>query len=380
MQNFSRLLSKDAQKFWLNELYPVYQSLCNSTGAGEGTWDTRTVLTGDAKRADIMIVARVGWAHMWIGTVMRRKYMVEDGKKAMKWLVEHQEQDGRWERRGEGPTLDESFDTSDSIEALMSLIELNRAYWGGSLIGLKDDDFASQCWDSARRGAEWLTEGKIRGIYSSGGHKGPPLDALIAFDNANHIGSICRALVLLYSVGMEAGYCVDELMRKGADEVMERVRNESYRGALHLCNIQDEDGSWIWYGGVSPNNARRMCYHDLTMAGLLDVYRVTKDRRLLGSCIAGVEYAMNQQTSVGLLKEQPEMPRTWYNGLMTCCRAKAAGMDAYIPRLDEFASSLVWTIMKRARGFEESHSFAINNRLILAEGLSDFIFTYGRTQ
>jgi hypothetical protein len=367
MQKFSRLLAKKAQDFWLKELYPIFQSLHNSTGAGDGTWDARIQLTGDSSRVDNMIVARVGWAHMWIGTVMRRKHMVEDGKKAMKWLVEHQETDGRWERRGEGPTLDETFDTSDAIEALMNLVELNRTSWTGSLIGLKDDDFAKQCWNSARQGVEWLINGKIRGIYSSGGHKGPPLDAMIAFDNANHIGSICRALILMYS------------LRSHASVPVEKVKDEALRAALHLCDIQDEDGTWIWYGGPSPNNARKMCYHDLTMAGLLEVYRITKDRRFVGSCIAGIQYAMSQQTSKGLLKEQPERPMTWYNGLMTCCRAKAAGMDMYVPNLDDFANSLVWAIMNRARGFTESHRFDINNRLILAEGLSDYIFTYGKS-
>lgn len=321
MTYLMKYLRRKASDFFYRHIAPAYENIHKQTGF---RWDTLERRRGPKNLPDLSIKARAGWAFHVFG----KGDLVYEAKKAAEELVAVQKEDGRWENAYKRPqsSLEDTFTTCDSIQFL-------------SRMGYREE---------AEKGAQWLLHGEV--MPQSGVEPGPPLKGLLSFKQANHIGSILRALVV-------TGHL-----------------EEAREAAVQLCSFQLPCGSWYWYAG---NSKISMNYHDLTVAGIMDTYLATRDLRLLSPLKQALSFARFMIRSGDNLcyelydNSTQQRKGRWFSGLTSFSMAQR-GLYTVHGKL-ELASLLLSVIHHSAPYLHATFPYAVESRLIVVRGLTDFM-------
>jgi hypothetical protein len=284
---------------WLQRLHEDAEvSWHTSTGAGVGTWEGQVGSTTPPPYLRMLTTrsrAYLAWA---TPSLQYDRTPQEIGLtrvyQACDYLLRTQQADGRWESSSTtsaGSTIDDVFDTAECGEVLC----LAAMRFGIPAFG-----------EAAYRAAQWLLTGQVAARYADAEYYAehpddPPFLQLLAFQNANFIGTILRHLSALF--------------RLIPDPIVEQAIR---RGVLDLLAWQQADGTWFHYGdypgGVTQGSqVKSMVYHDLTVVGLvaastLPIWLQSERDTLVSSIYKAVNYAIKQQVSSGLVLLRPDLP------------------------------------------------------------------------
>jgi len=242
--------------FFDSKLFPAYEESRKRSGF---RWDTLERRGGSKDIPDISIKAMVGNAYGILGKLTGKASYKQESSYAVIELMDLQQADGRWENPYKIPesSLEDAFTTADAV-------------WFLSRCEEKEESIVKE---SAKRGAIWLRSGKV-GFQNGIPPNLPVLESLIQYKQANHVGTICRALVATKDPSFV---------------------NPAQESALRLCDPywMTVLGTWGW--DKYHLDTYKTVYHDLTIWGLSDVFQNSekKDQRLVGPLVSAFRFVMN---------------------------------------------------------------------------------------
>lgn len=329
-------LREEAIRFFSEQLLPAYQEARERSGFRWDTLERRGESPNLKNIPDVSIKARVAWAFKVFGETTGDQEWIQEAEGAADELVAMQEADGRWENPYKIPVSsnEDIFTTADATRFL-------------ALMGRSGP---------ADAGAQWLLEGEVlpQVFYQEGQKQvltGHPLENMLRFLQANHVGTMLRALVATSYI------------------------KQAHQAAVALCALQRPCRSW-WWDADHPGEIKTN-YHDLTVAGLMDVANATEDLRLDAPIRAAVDYVQGMEGKLGRIHEryQEDTGRRWSYGYLGITTLAMAYRNGYL--LSEhiaFLAGLLFAVMKDSprvlRGFKRSN---VESRLVVTRGLTDFM-------
>lgn len=259
-------------------------------------------------------------------------------------LLALQKEDGRWEWKGDAPDLSDAFPTAEATRFLLRASQTSF---------LSDP---SPPYEAARRGAQWLVEGKLEYTSPSAGHPGPPWQAALHIQNWNFLGTLLQAL---------------------------RPWNLTYPQEIleiswALLRGQQEEGTWWWYGTDEVGRTTfRISYHDLVLRGLASVLASPPLVHHLNTSLSlGVDYMIRQQLpQTGGLRLTPEAPEPTPIG--------AAALSLLIPPPFSSPSLLTFlsTLLRHLLTYPVRDPSRVSEEMkgVICEGLGEWMQRYGGT-
>lgn len=317
-------------EYFQNALFPAYIDAMRRSGF---RWDTLERRGGPKNVRDYSILSQVGWSYALLGALTGTADWLSEARFAANDLVAFQEPDGRWET----PYVDAY------ISSLTDAFATADAVWFLGKAGFEDP---------ALKGARWLVSGKVAYQVSPIG----PLEALIGY-NHNHVGTIIRALL---ATGQRdyIPLCLD--------------------AGLRLASYQRPCGSWYWMGGATKEERKITTnYHDLTVWGLADLYRVTQDSRLRPHLQRALEFVLRMMLSDGrvyniFVEDTGQVQDPSFTGIVTLASCLGFGWDDQIlPALLKMVEAVFEYISPSyLLGYTAS---SVEFRLIILRGLTQFL-------
>jgi hypothetical protein len=245
-------------------------------------------------------------------TARARAYLAVPGEgvyldrahQACDYLLTQQQTDGRFESTStvsSGATIDDAFDTA---EVGWLLVDGYRRFGIPAYL------------EAAVRAARWQGTGKVIAQYCDPEYytlhpDDPPMRQLMAFYNANFVGSILRHLANVYVLAGEAWPGLLSLIQEAAQSL----------ATWQILEPNQVSGTWYHYGdypgGVNAGvKTKNMVYHDLAASGLLAVLEHCPAlpsplrRQIETACWRAMFYSIVQQQSNGLVQLRPDVSQT----------------------------------------------------------------------